>query len=109
MFSVIIKDIICIVMKELHLKEGVLTGEECMDVYTSRIAPGVWTDSNLILILATKPKEQCELAMMILKSSSIWYLHRKLPRRYINVYGMLYYTNDYNRTSGYHSMLVSPI
>ena len=41
MFSVIIKDIICIVMKELHLKEGVLTGEECMEVYTSRIAPGV--------------------------------------------------------------------
>jgi hypothetical protein len=66
-------------MKELHLKEGVLTGEECMEVYTSRIAPGVWTDSNLILILATKPKEQCELAMTILKSSSIWYLHRKLP------------------------------
>ena len=72
-------------MRELHLKEGVLTGEECMKVYTSISASGVLSDSTLALILATKSKEQCELATEILKSSSVWCLHRRLSRRYIHM------------------------
>ena len=91
--SVTMKVISCTAIKELHLKEGVLTKEECVEVYTLSSALSVLSDSTLTLVLllvATKSKEQCELATKILsKSLSHWYLHKELPCRCIQHSSML--------------------
>ena len=91
--SVIMKFISCTAIKELHLKEGVLTGEECVEVYTSSSTSSVLSDSTLTLVLllvATKSKEQCELATKILsKFLGIRYLYKKLPSRCIKHSSML--------------------
>ena len=87
MFCVVMKVISCTAMKKLHLKEGVLTEEECMEVYTSSSTLGAVSDSTLTLILllvATKSKEQFELATKILsKYLRHWYQRKKLSCRCI--------------------------
>jgi hypothetical protein len=84
MFCVVMKVISCTAMKELHSKEGVLTEEECMKVYDSSSTSEFLLDSTLtplLLVVATKSKEQCELATKILSKSLShrrYLLHTKL-------------------------------
>ena len=57
----------CTVMRKLHLKEGVVTEEECRGINKegSQFNLHIWA-SDLSLVLCTKSEEQCKVAIKTL-------------------------------------------
>ena len=57
---------VCTVMKELHLKKGVVTEEECRGIREECYSPHIRA-SCLSLVLCSKSEEQYKVAIKILE------------------------------------------